>query len=362
MVTFNFSNVSGNPFGRRFVDSTTISTITPSGRMTPATFTFVTKTEGVNPIEFTPNLTGQGLPGDTMKFTVTATSPNYSMRFRNADDELRLAASDGISALTGVYTLRFDAGSGLTKLSNLSINGGGGVVSSVSLLTESGATFVTTGAGTFAGEYTGIRFTVFGSVDLASVTGTPTCFAEGTRLATPDGHTEVQDLMPGDMVLCQDGEEREVLWVGHQSFDTTRGIPPEVSLVRIAAGALGEGLPNRDLVVTADHAVFVDGHLINAGALVNGHTICFETPATLGKTFTVYHVETRDHELLVAEGVASESFHDARQRRDFDNYDAYLDRFGGDRIIPHMNLPRISSRRLVPAGVSAHVDPRDNAA
>ena len=43
--------------------------------------------------------------------------------------------------------------------------------------------------------------------------------------------------------------------------------------VRVSAGALGNGLPHTELVLTADHALIIDGLAINTGALVNGTTI-----------------------------------------------------------------------------------------
>ncbi len=208
MVTFNFSNVSGDASGRRFVDSTVTS---PSF---PSITTSVTRTEGVNPIEFTSNLTGQGLPGDTMTFTVTANSLLYRMLFVDSADQLRLRTSGGLFSSTATYTLRFDAGSGLTKLSNISLNGGSGVNGTVMLLTESGTIPAGNGTGTLTGEFTGIRFTVTDAqARISSITGTPTCFAEGTRIATPDGDVDVQDLMQGDVVLTHDGATREVLWI-----------------------------------------------------------------------------------------------------------------------------------------------------
>ncbi|MCP3969291.1 MAG: hypothetical protein GY717_03035, partial [Rhodobacteraceae bacterium] len=63
--------------------------------------------------------------------------------------------------------------------------------------------------------------------------------------------------------------------------------------------------------------------------------------------FTYYHVETETHELILAEGCAAESYLDIPDRSSFVN--------GAERadapVIEEMDLPRISSSRLVPAAI-----------
>ena len=82
--------------------------------------------------------------------------------------------------------------------------------------------------------------------------------------------------------------------------------------VRICAGALGDGLPNADLTVTADHGMVLDGLVINASALVNGATIDWVPLAELSTRVTYYHVETTGHEVILANGAPSESFYTGR--------------------------------------------------
>ena len=104
----------------------------------------------------------------------------------------------------------------------------------------------------------------------------------------------------------------------------------------------------RDLIVTADHAMLLDGVLINAVALVNDVTIRLIPATQMPARYRYWHIETSAHEVLLAENCATESYVDYAMRRGFDNYDAYLARYGHDRPIPEMTLPRIGTARLLP--------------
>ena len=169
------------------------------------------------------------------------------------------------------------------------------------------------------------------------------CFLKGTMIATPDGERAVQDLAAGDLVMTADGRAVPVVWLGEQLVKKRIGMVPEgLEPVCIKAGALGN---HSDLYVTADHGMIVGGYLVNAGALVNGDSIAW---APYGAAYTVYHVETEAHEVLLANGARAESFVDVVDRRAFDN--------AGDgvaRIIREMDVPRISTARLLPIQLRA---------
>src|SRR6056297_171901 len=125
--------------------------------------------------------------------------------------------------------------------------------------------------------------------------------------------------------------------------------------VRIRAGALGRGCPHADLVVSANHGMIVDGFVIDAAALVNGGSIAFVPVEELPHTFTWHHVETEEHDVILANGAPAETFIDYLGRRAFDNHDEYLSLYGAERVIPEMPRPRISARRLVPAAIRARL-------
>lgn len=171
----------------------------------------------------------------------------------------------------------------------------------------------------------------------------PMCFLKGTLIATPHGLRLVETLQPGDEVLTLGGTAEPVRWMGVRKMaarfaDKLRAYP-----VRIAAGALADGIPARDLLLSPEHAVLVEDLLINAGALVNGVNITRE--AVMPEFFTYYHIELANHALVFAEGLAAETFVDNADRKSFDNWDTHPDGLA----IQEMDLPRAKSVRQIPA-------------
>lgn len=194
--------------------------------------------------------------------------------------------------------------------------------------------------------YSEIQFvptTSGGFLSIDSLNATLLCFLEGMRIATPEGEKRVEELRAGDTVSTADGGTTTVQWLGQQPVDIATANPARVNPVRIRAGALADGVPARDLLVSPDHAIGIDGYLVNASALVNGTTVTREARMP-GSTFTYYHVETGTHELLLAEGCAAESYVDFVGREGFVN--------GAERAdapaIPEMAVPRISAARHLP--------------
>jgi len=95
--------------------------------------------------------------------------------------------------------------------------------------------------------------------------------------------------------------------------------------------------------------------VVNAGALVNGSTIDWVPLADLPDKVTYFHVETEDHDVILANGALAETFVDVMGRMAFDNYQEYVDLYGTERIIPEMDRPRISSQRMLPDAITARL-------
>jgi hypothetical protein len=176
------------------------------------------------------------------------------------------------------------------------------------------------------------------------------CFLAGTAIATPSGSAAIETLRAGDLVTLADGGQAPIIWLGRQTVSTKFFNPLRSAPIRITAGALGENLPARDLMVSPDHALLVDGILVHAGALVNGLSItrAQDVPAS----FIYYHVEVANHALILAENVAAETFIDNVDRLAFDNWD---EREATADNIPELSLPRAKSARQVPAATRARL-------
>ena len=99
------------------------------------------------------------------------------------------------------------------------------------------------------------------------------CFMAGTMIRTPHGEVAVETLTRGDLVMTTDDAAKPVAWLGKQTVSMVFADPLRSLPVRVRAGALGENVPARDLLISPDHALLVDGVLIHAGALINGTSI-----------------------------------------------------------------------------------------
>ena len=85
------------------------------------------------------------------------------------------------------------------------------------------------------------------------------CYLRGTRILTPDGEIPIEDLSVKNSVVTISGAVRPVRWVGHRRIDLNRQPQPEtVAPIRILRDAFADNIPHRDLLVSPDHAIFVD--------------------------------------------------------------------------------------------------------
>ncbi|HYP64027.1 MAG TPA: Hint domain-containing protein [Acidocella sp.] len=171
-------------------------------------------------------------------------------------------------------------------------------------------------------------------------------FMAGTRLATEDGEIAVEDAVPGTRLRLADGRIAEVCWLGWREIWTRFADPLRAFPIRILAGALADGMPARDLRVSPGHAIFLDGLLVQASALVNGVSIVRETD--MPESFRYYHVELATHELLLAESCPAESFADNIDRMNFHNWDQ---RETPTEPVVEMELPCAKLARQLPAAL-----------
>ena len=143
------------------------------------------------------------------------------------------------------------------------------------------------------------------------VTAGIVCFARGTRIRTTAGDVPVESLATGDIVITADGRREPIIWIGRRHVDCTRHPEPTAAWpIRIRAGAFARGVPERDLFVSPNHALSFQDVLIPARLLQNKLTV---QQVEVGEV-EYFHVELPRHCLLLAEGLAAESYLDCGDR------------------------------------------------
>jgi hypothetical protein len=199
------------------------------------------------------------------------------------------------------------------------------------------------GNGSYSLNYYTITSSVFTSGGNFNVTSTENsaskldviytfaCFLRGTRLATPEGEAAVEALKVGDNVATRLNNHtvfQPIKWIGHRRIDVAAHPRPDTVMpIRIRNGAFADNVPHRDLLVSPDHAIFVDGKLICARQLINGTTIRQEQGCAAVEYF---HVELDAHAILLAEGLPTESYLNTGNRSFFAN--------AGEQLVLHLDL------------------------
>lgn len=151
------------------------------------------------------------------------------------------------------------------------------------------------------------------------------CFTPGTMILTPDGLRDVASLMEGDLVQTQDNGAAEILWLGMRHMTGARlKALPDLAPVRLRAGALERGVPDAGLLVSADHRMILRGPksrvlfgedevLAAARDLIDDISITREYGCS---SVTYIHMLLPQHEIVFANGVATESFHPSSAEMD----------------------------------------------
>ena len=144
------------------------------------------------------------------------------------------------------------------------------------------------------------------------------CFLAGTLILTPSGEVPIEKLTAGDEIITYDWENKKqkiqkLIWVGHKKNTFRYGQPDDLSgyPVRICKNAIADGIPHKDLLVTAEHSLFFEGMFIPARMLVNGSSIFYDHTMT---SYDIFHIETEKHSVIWSDGALSESYLDTGNR------------------------------------------------
>ncbi|MAO00811.1 Hint domain-containing protein [uncultured Roseovarius sp.] len=136
------------------------------------------------------------------------------------------------------------------------------------------------------------------------------CFTPGIGILTPRGERPVESLRAGDLVITRDHGPQPIRWIGRRTVPGIDRFAP----VRVAAHVLdGARAP---LLVSPQHRFLFTGYkaellfgcdevLVAARHLVDSLAVTQEEQAAV----TYIHVMFDQHEVIYAEGAATESFH-----------------------------------------------------
>lgn len=163
----------------------------------------------------------------------------------------------------------------------------------------------------------GLTLTGASGSDLtADTTALGVCYAAGTLIQTMNGEIPVENLVKGDLIRVADGDWQPLMWIGARKIDGDHlRRMPNMRPIRISAGALGRGLPLRDLIVSPQHRMIVSSKIVRrmfdtdeifiaAKKLVGlpGIEIAYDVAEV-----DYFHLLFERHEVIFAEGAPSES-------------------------------------------------------
>lgn len=145
----------------------------------------------------------------------------------------------------------------------------------------------------------------------------PPCLTPGTLILTPDGQRRVEDLAVGDLVVTSDHGAQPIRWIGTANVGPFRmAMSPGFRPIRIRKDAFGPGQPARDMLVSPQHRILLEGWqaellygevqvLAAAAHLVDD---CRVVPAWDRTEIAYLHLQFDDHELVFSDGLRTESF------------------------------------------------------
>ena len=161
-----------------------------------------------------------------------------------------------------------------------------------------------------------VTFTDGTTMTFSEIENVIPCFTPGTRIATPKGERRAETLQVGDRVLTRDNGIQFITWVGQKNLNTEDlELSPNMRPVMIRAGALGNGLPERDMTVSPNHRVLIVSEMAQlyfaeSEVLVSAKHMTkmkgVETVKTQQSTYI--HFMCENHEIVLSDGAWTETF------------------------------------------------------
>ncbi len=155
-----------------------------------------------------------------------------------------------------------------------------------------------------------------GTMEFFNIENVVPCFTPGTLIATPYGEKPVDELQVGDRVITRDNGIHEICWLGKSRLNRADMMRAKhLAPIVVRAGALGNGLPERDMVLSPNHRLLVSNDktalyfeerevLVSAKHLVGLDGV---EPISLPEV-TYVHFMFEQHEVVLSDGTWTESF------------------------------------------------------
>ncbi|MEM7438275.1 MAG: Hint domain-containing protein [Pseudomonadota bacterium] len=158
---------------------------------------------------------------------------------------------------------------------------------------------------------------VIGTMTYTEIENLIPCFTPGTMIATMQGERKVEDLQVGDRVITRDNGAQEVRWIGSKPLSGMQlQSNPHLQPILIQQGALGNGLPERDMLVSPQHRVLV--HNADVGLMFNEPEVLVAAKHLIDPSKGIVRVEASQatymhmmfdhHEVVLSDGAWTESF------------------------------------------------------
>jgi hypothetical protein len=193
------------------------------------------------------------------------------------------------------------------------------------------------------------------------------CFGRGTLVLTARGEVPVEDLAIGELVITTNGA-LPVKWVGRRTIrrNGSASWHPSVMPIRVARFAIDDQTPQRDLYLSQEHSLLIDGFLIPVKHLINESSIAVDHEVKTSETIEYFSVELETHQVIFAEGTAAETFRYCGGQIAWDNLGDYQELYGREHKLMPAFAPhgrdqggRAEVRALLRLTASPFVDLRD---
>jgi len=157
---------------------------------------------------------------------------------------------------------------------------------------------------------------VIGTLSYSGIDSGIACFTPGAMVETATGPREIETLQPGDLVLTRDRGLQPIRWIGNRTIPAAElQADPALHPILFHKGALGPNLPSHDMMVSRQHCMLAEGP---RAALYFGEDEVFVRALhlagqpgvvqTMVQEVTYLHLMFDHHEVILADGVWSESF------------------------------------------------------